>query len=245
VSVMKSLRLSFLFGFFLVQVYVRGQSCPSENPGGPLKESAPQTVHGLVVLHEGIRTWVELQPDRRVCEQKSIQLLDGGGGSFEVDEGNSRHIETLRGCRITAHGRLGIPSTGYYSAELYMNVEKVQEDAGCVRQGLLPDYSHARPPKTLRRYRVVMHVHYRDEGKVTAEIISGKRTYTPWQAYASYMLTGGFSFYGYCAEGFVMTGLSGTPEAKPWLIDTYAAMDPETAATKGVWDITLRYSCHK
>ncbi len=37
----------------------------------------------------------------------------------------------------------------------------------------------------------------------------------PWQAYASYLLTGGFLLYGSCADGFVVDKVFGTPEANP------------------------------
>jgi len=241
---MKALWLSFAFTICF-HPFAHAQNCPAEDPNGPSKESAAQILHGLVVLHDGIRRWVELQPDKPVCEQTSIQLLDGGGGAFEVDEGNSRHIETLRGCRITVNGPLGIPGTGYYSAPIYMNVSTIKEDAGCVRQPQLRDYAKARPDPGVRRYQVAMHIDYRGDGKIDATITSAGRTHSPWQAYASYFFTGGYVLYGYCANGFQMSRVSGTPAAKPWQIDEMAAMDPETPASKGIWNMTLRYTCSR
>jgi hypothetical protein len=91
-----------------------------------------------------------------------------------------------------------------------------------------------------------MRINYQARGGhivVTAE--SGGKTLTPWQAYASYWLTGSFGFYAQCADGFDLASFSGTPETKPWLIDNQIAMDPETAATKHVTQLRLDYTCRR
>ena len=222
------------------------QSCPKENPSGPLIESAPQTLTGKVVYHDEIRQWFGLQLDTPVCGvDKEIQLLQGGG-AFEVDEGNAHEIEVFRGCRVTVHGPLGIPGTGYYSAELYQNADKIEPAKDCVLKPHLPDYSKAKVESSIRSYRVAMRINYQARGGhivVTAE--SGGKTLTPWQAYASYWLTGSFGFYAQCADGFDLASFSGTPETKPWLIENQIAMDPETAATKHVTQLRLDYTCRR
>ncbi len=222
------------------------QSCPKENPNGPSIESDPQTITGKVVYHDEIRQWFGLQLDSPVCGvDKEIQLLQGGG-AFEVDEGNAYAIEVFRGCRVTVRGALGIPGTGYYSAELYQNADKIEPAKDCVLKPHLPDYSKAKPDSSIRSYRVAMQINYQARGGhivVTAE--SGARALTPWQAYASYWLTGGYVFYANCADDFDLTHFAGTPETKPWLIDNYIAMDPESAAQKHVTHLRLDYTCRR
>jgi len=220
------------------------QSCPEENPNGPSKESASRTLTGKVVYHDGLRQWFGLQLDTPVCGvDKEIQLLQGGG-AFEVDESNAQALEVFRGCRATVQGPLGIPGTGYYSAALYQNVDKIVPEKDCVLKPHFPDYSKVKPDPSIHNYRVSTRIDYLgDHIAITAR--SGDRLLTPWQAYASYMLTGGFVFYAYCADDFDLRHFTGTPETKPWLVDNYIAMDPETAATKHVTRLRLDYTCRR
>ena len=237
-----------LFAVALCFIAVRpssAQSCPKGNPDGPNIESESRTLTGKVVYHDEIRQWFGLQLDAPVCGEKEIQLLQGDG-AFEVDEGNAYDIEVFRGCRVTVHGPLGIPGTGYYSAELYQNVDKIEPAKDCVLKPHLPDYSKAKPTPAVRSYRVSMQIDYQARGGhivVTAQ--SGGRTLTPWQAYASYWFTGGYVFYALCADGFDLTHFTGTPETKPWLDDNKIDMDPETAAMKHVTQLHLDYTCRR
>jgi hypothetical protein len=64
----------------------------------------------------------------------------------------------------------------------------------------------------------------------------------PWQAYASYFFSGGFTLSGECTEGFAVDNAFGTPEAKPQLIGN-AAFDPESAAAAGKKILHLGYTC--
>jgi hypothetical protein len=147
---------------------------------------------------------------------------------------------------VTVHGPLGIPGTGYYSAELYQNADKIEPAQDCVLKPHLPDYSKAKPAPSVRTYRVSMRIDYQARGGhivVTAQ--SGGKTLTPWQAYASYWLTGGYVFYALCAEGFDLTHFTGTPEMKPWLVDNHIATDPEGAAQKNVTHLRLDYTCRR
>lgn len=224
---------------------VGAQSCPKENPNGPSKESQSRTLTGKVVYHYEIRQWFGLQLDTSVCGETEIQLLQGGG-AFEVDESNAHQIEIYRGCRVTVHGSLGIPGTGYYSANLYQNVEKIDSEKGCVLKSFLPDYSKAKPNRTIRNYRVSMRFDYSARGgHININARSGDRNLSPWQAYADYWLTGGYALYAHCATGFDIGSFKGTPEAKPWLIDNEIAMDPESAAEEHIRWITLDYTCRR
>ncbi len=74
---------------------------------------------------------------------------------------------------------------------------------------------------------------------------SGNRLLNPWQAYASYFLTGGFVLYADCADEFDLAKFTGTPEMKPWRSDNQVLMDPETAAQKHVTQLRLDYTCRR
>jgi hypothetical protein len=230
---------------FLSAVRISAQECPKENPNGPLIESGLRVIKGVVIFHNGIRRWVELKSVTEVCGTHSVQLFTGRGGAFEVDEGAYLDLERYRGCRLEVQGHLGLPGTGYYSAPIYMNVEKKTVEGPCSLKPKVPTYWNAKPQRGIRRYRVAMSIHYRGDGGVTARVTSAGRELRPWQAYASYMLTGGYVFYGYCAKGYRMTRMQGPPVAKPDQIDEAAALDPETAAEHGVWNLYLHYTCSR
>ncbi len=120
----------------------------------------------------------------------------------------------------------------------------------CDMKALFPDYSGAKPDKIIRTYRVDMHIDYEPgDHPVIFRVSSSGKELRPWQAYASYRLTGGFVFYGYCGEGFVVDKVFGTPQASPSHFDEprtpddAAAFDPENAAQSGVKDLHLGFTC--
>ncbi len=230
---------------FVLSLGALGQACPRENPKGPNFDSQELWLDGTAVFHNGLRRWMELKPKEPVCGNSSIQLLQGSGGGFEVDEGDSLQLEALRGCHIAVKGKLGIPATGYYSAPLYFGVIQVRPGAGCRRQPAIPTYWYAQPDASVQRYRVSMVVNYKGEGSVRATIRSGARSLAPWQAYASYWLTGSHMLYAYCGKGFHLSEFQGTPEAKPDVIDDEVSMDPEGAAQMGVWHLRLDFNCRR
>ena len=220
------------------------QACPRENPNGPNIESGPVTISGTVVYHNEIRQWLELHPTSPVCGNDSIQLLDGTNGPGRSDP--------LRGCKIVAEGTLGIPMTGYYSSDLYLSVTKITPEGDCVRQAPFPDFSRSRPAKWVRNYRVEMRLDYSARGGLIAfTIFSEGHRLTPWQAYASYDLTGSYVLYGHCAEGYVVSRVFGTPQAhaahfdEPGTPDDMAMFDPESAAAKHITKLTLGYICRR
>jgi hypothetical protein len=241
--------LLFVAAFLVGSGVSQAQDCPREKPDGPYVESASRTLVGRVVFHNDLRQWLSLEVDEPVCGERVIELFaDGGGGGFEVDQRNSRELERFRGCRVKSMGTLGIPGTGYYSAHLFQNVEKIEPEAGCVRQPAFPDCSKAKPKQGVRSYRVSMWFDYMaPQGPVHATVMSGQQRLGPWQAYASYWLTGGFVFYAHCADDFTMSRLSGTRAAKPdaTVMENWAELDPETAADKGVRRIRLSFTCRR
>ncbi len=94
-----------------------------------------------------------------------------------------------------------------------------------------------------------MRVNYRPgDHPIVFNVFSSGKALRPWQAYASYQLTGLFVLYGMCAEGFVVDKVFGAPEAKPAHFDEsqpgdVAAFDPEHAAASGKFDLDLGYTC--
>jgi hypothetical protein len=133
---------------------------------------------------------------------------------------------------------------------MYQDVQSIESIGKCERQLSFPDYSKAKPDKTIRTYRVDMHVNYEPgDHPVVFRITSAGRELQPWQAYASYYLTGGFVLYGHCGDGFVVDKVFGTPEAHPGHFDNprssadMAMFDPESAAATGKKDLQLGYTC--
>jgi hypothetical protein len=222
--------------------HVRVQECPQTNPAGPAVASEVRTLVGRLIFHDGIRKWFELKLDQPQCGQTSIQLV-----RIERDW---TPLEVLRGCRVRSKGAVDFSPTGYYSLDAYQSVEQIEPVGACARQSPFPDYSKTKPDKSIRAYRVDMHVNYRPgDHPIIFRVSSEGRTLRPWQAYASYSLTGGFVLYGHCGEGFAVDKVYGTPEAKPSHFDEprtsddMAAFDPENAAAAGKKELHLGYTC--
>jgi hypothetical protein len=133
---------------------------------------------------------------------------------------------------------------------VYQDVQGIESVGKCERQTPFPDYSKAKPDKAIRAYRVEMYVNYEPgDHPVVFRVTGAGKELRPWQAYASYSLTGGFVLYGHCGDGFVVDEVFGTPEARPGHFDDprssddMAAFDPERAAAAGKKDLQLGYTC--
>ena len=216
---------------------VFAQECPSASATGPSIESQVRTLEGRLVFHNGIRQWFELKLDRPQCGQSSIQLVPLGE--------KYRDLEVLRECRVKSGGAIEFSPTGYYSLDIFQDVRRVEPVGLCSRQPRFPDYSGAKPDKQIHTYTVDMHVIYKPgDHPIVFHVLSAGRELAPWQAYASYMLTGGFALYGYCGDGFVVDKVFGTPEAHPGHFDVgIASFDPESAAQSNKWNLHLGYTC--
>jgi hypothetical protein len=145
---------------------------------------------------------------------------------------------------------MAISGTGYYSLETYQFVNEIEPAGSCVRKSPFPDYSKDKPAPAIRRYQVVMQVVYEPgDHPIIFHVSSGGKKLQPWQAYASYDLTGGFVLYGHCGKGFVIDKVFGTPQANPGHFDEprtsgdSAMYDPESAASSGVKSLNLGYTC--
>ena len=209
---------------------------------GALPASQPRTLEGLLIFHNDIRKWFELKLDQPQCGQTSVQLVRL--------QNDWTPLEVLRGCRVKSSGTIDLSGTGYYSLDTYQNVNGIEPVGSCARQSPFPDYSKAKPDQAIASYRVEMDVDYEPGNHpIVFHVSSSGKELQPWQAYASYMLTGGFVLYGSCGEGFVVDKVFGTPQAKPSHFDEprdagdRAAFDPESAAASGTKHLRLGYTC--
>ena len=220
-----------------------GQACPKSSATGPTAASEKRTLEGFLVFHNGIRQWFELKLDQQQCGQRSIQLV-------RDEQEDWTPLEKLRGCRIKSRGAIDFSPTGYYSLDTYQSVDEIEPVGKCARKPRFPDYSQAKPDKAISAYRVEMDVDYEPgDHPIVFHVSSSGKELRPWQAYASYMLTGGFVLYGYCGKGFVVDKVFGTPEANPSHFTesrdsgNMATFDPEGAATSGKTHLRLGYTC--
>lgn len=218
-----------------------GQTCPKESDRGPT-QSEIRTLEGRLVYHDGLRQWFELKLDHPECGQDSIQVVRS--------EPAGTPLEVFRGCRVKSQGVMDFALTGYYSLPMYQDAQVIEPVGKCERQAPSPDYSKAKPDKAVRAYRVEMHLTRPfDDNPVVFRVTNAGKELRPWQAYASYWLTGGFVLYGNCGTGFVVDKVSGTPEAHPNHFDEprssgdMAMFDPESAAAVGKKDLRLGYTC--
>jgi hypothetical protein len=199
-----------------------------------------RTLEGELVFHDGIRQWFELRLDQPQCGQSSVELVPG----------NSPKLQALRGCRVRSTGSIGFSPTGYYSLAISQTLGEIEPIGMCDLKAPFPDYSSAKPEKAIRAYRVEMHVDYEPGDHPIIFRVSGSdKELQPWQAYASYLLTGGSVLYGYCGDGFVVDKVFRTPQAAPQHFeeprtpDDAAMFDPEGAAQSGVKDLHLGFTC--
>jgi hypothetical protein len=218
-----------------------GQPCPKDSYGAPSVPSESRTLEGKLLFHNGIRQWFELRLDKSQCGEDSIQLVGG--------DTNEASVEVLRGCRVRSRGALDIAHTGYFSASVYQSVDAIEPVGACRRKPPFPDYSRTKLDGAIREYRVDMRVDYkRSDRPIVFRVTSAGRELRPWQAYASYLLTGGGILYGHCGEGFSVDRVFGTPEARSRHFDDQgpvdmAMFDPEDAAVEGKTDLRLGYTC--
>ena len=224
-----------------------GQVCPVATPDGPPDASESRTLQGTLIYHDGLRQWFELKLDKPECGQSSIELFPG--------RQSLAPLEVLRGCRVESRGGLGFAVSGYYTLDENQSVESIDTVGPCTRHKPFPDYSKERPAKDIRSYRVVMRIRYGSkhrgwqDSSVRFRVTSAGKELQPWQAYASYILTGGYVLYGHCGEGFVVNTVFGTPQANPSHFEEartpedMAEYDPEGPAAAGIHYLRLGYTC--
>lgn len=242
-NTMKLSRIVSTLALVFTALTAIAQPCPRTSPTGPTAPSEKRTLEGLLIFHNDIRGWFELKLDQQQCGQTSIQLV-------RDEQGDWTPLEILRGCRVKSKGAIDFSPTGYYSLDTYQSVNEIAPVGKCARKPRFPDYSHAKPDKAISAYRVEMDIDYGPgDHPIVFHVSSSGKELRPWQAYASYMLTGGFVLYGHCGKDFVVDKVFGTPEANPSHFTEsrdsgdMAAFDPENAASSGKTHLRLRYTC--
>jgi hypothetical protein len=121
----------------------------------------------------------------------------------------------------------------------------------CDLKAPFPVYSDAKPDKAISAYRVEMHFDLEPgDHPILVRVLSSGKELRPWQAYASYLLTGGFVLYGNCGEGFVVDRVYGTRQAHPSHFSDPRTPDdmamfepPERPTASGAKDLHLGYTC--
>ena len=190
-------------------------------------------MEGRLIFHDGIQEWFELKLDQPQCGEPSIEL-------FEQD---SNPLAILRGCRIKSQGALIFSARG----NIRQIVEQIEAVGRCVHKAPFPDFSNVKPDSAIREYRVEMHLN--GSHTIHFRVSQPGKALRPWQAYASYLLTGGFLLYGSCADHFVVEKVFGTSQANPKHFEEargptdMAMFDLETAARLGKKDLDLGFTC--
>jgi hypothetical protein len=125
-------------------------------------------------------------------------------------------LETFSGCRVRTEGFLGGAASGYYTLDVNQSVGEIESIGKCIRQPPLPDFSKAMPDQSIRNYHVAITIDYKqDDRPIFFRVTSSGKELQPWQAYASYELTGGYVLYCDCAKGFMVDRVFGDSEATP------------------------------
>jgi hypothetical protein len=201
-------------------------------PVGGYRNGGPSVARPLI-FHDGIDEWFELKLDQPQCGEASIEL-------FEQD---SNSLAILRGCRIKSQGALIFSARG----NIRQIVEQIEAVGRCVHKAPFPDFSNVKPDSAIREYRVEMHLN--GSHPIHFRVSQADKALRPWQAYASYLLTGGFLLYGLCADGFLVDKVFGTPEANPAQFEEarsptdMAMFDLDRAAGLGRKDPDLGFTC--
>jgi hypothetical protein len=202
--------------------------CPSVGT-----ETEVRTLQGSLTFHNGIEEWFELKLDQPQCGEASIEL-------FKQD---SNSLAIFRGCRIKSQGALIVSARG----NIRQIVEQIEAVDQCVHKSPFPDFSNVKPDSSIREYRVEMHVN--GSHPIRFRVSQAGKALRPWQAFASYFLTGGFLLYGSCATGFVVDKVFGSPEATPAHFEEarsptdMAMFDLDRAAGLGKKNPDLGFTC--
>jgi len=198
--------------FFLCASAAVAQSCPTQDAAGQHDASESSVLHGILVHHDELRTWLGLKLDRPACGESEIQL------TFDTPDA-WRKAETLRNCGVTATGVLFLAPTAHYSAGMAIENPKLQPDESCRPLPLDPDPSKAPVPPNLRTYHVLITIDTRGKGHTEVRVSSdadAPEPLAPWQAYAHFSLNGGGDVLWFgCREGFSPGDAVKNPPATP------------------------------
>jgi hypothetical protein len=192
--------IAFLAGFSLLFASAAfAQSCPTQDAAGQHDAAEASVLHGTLVHHDELRTWLGLKLDQPACGETEIQLTFATSDAL-------RDAETLRNCGVTATGALFLAPTPHYSAAMAIEDPRLQPDPSCRPLPLEPDPSKAPVAPDLRTYHVLIAIDTRGKGHTDVRVSSDPDAgapLAPWQAYAHFSLNGGGDVLWFgCREGF-------------------------------------------
>lgn len=225
-----------LFITLLISAAAEAESCPPSQT-----ENAPEisTLHGKLNRFGELRNWLGIELDQPACGEKIVQLVFKSGD-------RNREVEALRGCEVTASGKLYEPVTGYYSAKLAIFDPDVKADASCHPQPVEPDPSKADIPADLRSYRASIVVDFRGKGRTKARAWRGQdeqNALRPTTAFVTYMLNGsGEVLHFNCRDGFAVKTIRQMPKGDAPVDEGYF----ETTDLKDLNGVNkIEFSCEK
>jgi len=185
------------------------QSCPTENSQGPHDAPDSSVLHGTLIHHDELRTWLGLKLDQPACGETEIQLI------FDTPEA-WRIADALRTCAVTAAGKLYLSPTAYYSARLAVANPALKADASCHPFPVEPDPARHPISAGLRSYSVSLTIDTRGKGHTAVRVWQGSAQRTslqPWEAYANFSLNGGGDVLWFgCSSGFEATDVVQVPK---------------------------------
>ena len=191
----------------LLPVFAFGQSCPRADS----TEAAQSSVlHGSILYHNELRQWIGLKLASPVCGKPELQLVYADPDAY-------RRAKSLRGCTVTATGKIYEGLTGYYSASLAIENPEITPDASCHPKPVEADPSKAEVPAALKGWRATIMINYRSKGHIEVKVhqIDDSSSLQPWQAYVHYSLNGGADVIWFgCRTGFQTTDISVSPSSE-------------------------------
>jgi len=195
-SAIKALVLSLLL-FSASEAFA--QTCPKQDSRGPHDATEPSVLHGTLVYHDELRTWLGLKLDRPACGETEIELL------FDTSDA-WRKADSLRNCGVTATGKLYLGDTAYYSVPMAIADPQLSPDDWCRPSPVEPDPSKAPVPPQLHTYYVSITIDTRGKGHTAARVSldpDARESLAPWQAYTHFSINGGGDLLWFgCREGF-------------------------------------------
>jgi hypothetical protein len=134
-----------------------------------------------------------------------------------------RRAESFRECTVTVSGKLYESPTGYYSADMAISGPELKPDLSCHPHPVKPDPTAARVPTDLRTFHASATVDYRGKGHVEIKVWKDQEKQVllePWQAYVSFMLTGGGDLARFgCREGYLLKNIEQVPRSSSEILE--------------------------
>jgi hypothetical protein len=201
------LKIAVIAFLLLAATVAYAQSCPQDNDDDLNVGAAASTLHGTIILHHQLRTWLGLKLDQPVCDEAEIEL------TFH-DSTRWRQAESLRDCRVSATGEIFDGLTGYYSTFHAIHDALIHPDQPCHPHPISPDPAKLAVPESLWSYRVSIKIDTRGNGHTDVRVHKSfhRKVSGPWLVYVSYWLNGaGDLVWVGCADNFTAPNISAAP----------------------------------